>query len=272
LAQEGGEARIDLRPISTLLPHEETIRSQVEKLSGELKRDGMQKDPIIVDYESGTVLDGMHRLSALAGLGIDYVLCYTLDYSSKAITVRRWARVYSAKRADKVKDTLVATGLSERCPIAEAIEKLESRRCALAAMTQEGSYITAGGIELEGGFEVMRRLDETSAAQGWARRFIPEDDIDVPLQEDGNIIILPQRLTKQDVMTAARTKHLFPCKTSMHVIDLRPVAANIPLTELKEGSRKTLDARLRTPHALLPPNSAYGGRRYKERLLVLSGQ
>ncbi|MDV3277402.1 MAG: hypothetical protein LYZ69_02910 [Nitrososphaerales archaeon] len=272
MSLEGGEARVDLRPVSALLPHEETIQSQVERLAGELKRDGMQKDPIIVDHDTGAVLDGMHRLSALASMGIGYAVCFTVDYSSRAIMVKRWARVYGARSADQIKNTLGEAGLSERCPTSEAIEKLEDRHFAVAAMTETGGYVPSGKLELEGGFDIMRKIDEMAAAAGWTRRFLPEDDIDVPLQKRGNLILLSQRLTKQDVITAARTKHLFPCKTSMHVIDLRPVSANVPLAELREGSRKTLDARLRAPHTLLPPNSAYGGRRYKERLLVLGGQ
>ena len=71
------------------------------------------------------------------------------------------------------------------------------------------------------------------------------------------------------MLSAGRSGRLFPCKTSMHVIDPRPVGVDIPLRELREGSAKTLDLRIRSRHTLLPPDSLYGGRRYKERLVLM---
>ena len=55
---------MDLRPVPKLRPHEETIESNTREMVAQLKRDGAQKDPIIVDGATGVVLDGMHRLAA----------------------------------------------------------------------------------------------------------------------------------------------------------------------------------------------------------------
>ena len=88
------------------------------------------------------------------------------------------------------------------------------------------------------------------------------------------LVLLP-RLNKQDVLTAARSGRLFPCKTTMHIIDPRPVAIDFPLAELmkRTSPRPVLDGILKEEQSrLLPTNSVYEGRRYKERLLVLRGR
>jgi ParB-like chromosome segregation protein Spo0J len=77
-----------VKPVSTLRPHEEVIPSHVEGLAAEMKRDGVQKDPIIVDGDTMTVLDGMHRLAAFVSLGVENAVCCSVDYSSPAVKIR----------------------------------------------------------------------------------------------------------------------------------------------------------------------------------------
>jgi hypothetical protein len=259
---------VGLRPIASLLPHEETIPSQIQRVADELRMDGVQKDPLIVDGESGVVLDGMHRLAALTHLGLGYAVCCSVDYSSSGISVKRWARVYTAGSGGHLLQVLDELGLA-KVTSTEALNSLESRRRPVAVLTQRRSYTAEEGADLAKGFEVVRSLDELSSTLGWKRTFVPEDEVDVHLQDDRNAVTLVSRLGKQDVVMAGMRKTLFPCKTSMHVIDPRPVGANIPLDELSDGSRHTLDTRLKSGHVVLPPNSEYGGRRYKERLVVL---
>ena len=73
---------VDLRPIGSVLPHEETITDLSSRLSDQIRADGFQRDPIIVDRENHVVLDGMHRLRALKELGARHILCHLVDYSS----------------------------------------------------------------------------------------------------------------------------------------------------------------------------------------------
>jgi hypothetical protein len=57
----------------------------------------------------------------------------------------------------------------------------------------------------------------------------------------------------------------------MHLIDPRPVAVNFPVEDLNDATsaslRKLLEGRR---EYLLPSDSLYEGRRYKERLLLLN--
>jgi hypothetical protein len=261
---------LGIRHVSTLRPHEETIPARVEAVASEMMRDGVQRDPIIIDGDSATVLDGMHRLAAFSALRIDNAVCCSVDYSSKAVTLRRWARVYTMALGDSFEEALRPAGKVRRTTLAEAFNALESRESGLAVLTSDAAFLPDGKSDLDQAMGSVSAFDVTSEKKGWKRRFVPEDEIDLPLQERRNFVVLIRRLTKDDVVSAGRTGRLFPCKTTMHVIDPRPVAVDFPVAELNGATSETLRERLKGQEGrLLPADSLYGGRRYKERLLLL---
>ena len=262
---------LGVKPVSVLRPHEETIAAHVQDLVAEMKRDGVQKDPMIIDQESATVLDGMHRLAAFEALGIENAVCCAVDYSSKAVSLGRWARVYTVSQVDSIPDVLGRHGITQRATLAKAFDALENRDTGLAVLTSDAAYLPDGRLELSAAFDAIEDLDGQSQAKRWERRFASEDEIDVPLQSRRNMVVLVRRLGKDDVVAAARSGRLFPCKTSMNRIDPRPVAVDFPLGDLNgatgAGLRQMLAART---ERLLPSDSVYEGRRYKERLLLLN--
>jgi hypothetical protein len=267
---EMGEVRIDLRPISSLLPHEETIPAQLEKLTRQIKDEGIQKDPLIVDRESGTILDGMHRVAAFQRLGYQNVVCCLVDYSSRGIELKRWARVYRTGKSGLIRSALEELGFSRQVPLAEAFDSLEDRTAGAAAINASGSWITGKSSGLAGVFRTVRSFDTLAVTMGWQRGFAREDEIDVELQDPDKLVLVVERIGKQDVLEAARTSRLFPCKTSLHTIDPRPVALDFPLQDLDNGTQKSLGAFLAARKTkMLPSGSTYEGRRYKERLILL---
>jgi len=260
---------LGVKPVSALRPHEEVIPAHVKGLASEMKREGVQKDPIIVDQDSLTVLDGMHRLAVFDSLGIQNTVCCSVDYSSGAVTLGRWARVYSAT-GRSILDKLRELEITKRVTLASAFEELEGRDSGLAMLTSNAAYLPEGNLDLARAFEIIHELDAMAEPSGWKRSFVPEDDIDISLQSDGNIVLLVRKLRKDDVINAGRSGRLFPCKMSMHRIDPRPVAVNFPIVELNSANSITLRKRLENRREqLLPADSLYGGRRYKERLLLL---
>lgn len=256
--------------VNSLLPHEETIPAHVRQLAFEIERDGVQKDPIIIDKESGTVLDGMHRLAAFGELNVENAVVCSVDYSSKAVALKRWARVYRASAGDSLAEAIAAIGNLRKSTSAEALSALERQDAGIAVLTSGAAYVSRGTATLGEAMEAVGAFDRLSEDRRWGRRFVPEDEVDVPLQETGSFVLLVRRLTKGDVVAAARTGKLFPCKTSMHVIDPRPVAVDFPIKELGSATTATLRARLgRHGGRLAPPGTFYEGRMYKERLLLL---
>ncbi|MDG7007354.1 MAG: ParB N-terminal domain-containing protein [Nitrososphaerota archaeon] len=262
---------LTVKPVTVLRPHEETIPEHVRELAAEMQRDGVQRDPIIVDQDTATVLDGMHRLAAFGVLKIESAVCCSVDYSTKSVSVGRWARVYTMRKGDSAAESLGAAGMTRRVTLAEAFDALDSKNAGLAVLTSRAAYLPSGRMELKGAMDAIQGFDGQSQARGWERGFVPEDEIDVPLQSERNLVVLVRRLGKDDVVAAGRSGKLFPCKTSMHRIDPRPVAVNFPLSALNDATtaslRKALEGR---SERLLPPDSMYEGRRYKERLLLLN--
>ena len=270
MALAKAEFTISIRPVSSLRPHEETIPSHVKELAAEMKREGVQRDPLIIDRESSAVLDGMHRLAAFSELGIENAVCCALDYSSKAVTLGRWARAYSRATAGPLERDLPFAAQMKKSKVAEAFDSLEGRKAGFAVLTRDVSLLSDWGAGLSETARAVREMDDLAERKGWRRSFVPEDEIDVPLQEPTTMVVLLRRITKEEVVTAARSGALFPCKTSMHVIDPRPVAVNFPIADLDSTTTEELRARLKGKGEFLaPPNSEYKGRRYKERLLFL---
>jgi len=257
------------------LPHEETIPAKSDKLCLDMKKEGIQRDPLIVDRGSGTVLDGMHRLSAFKKLKAEHAVCYLVDYSSKAVTLERWVRVYEVRRAELLQPMLENLGLSRRVSLTEVFGLVEARKVALGIIGAKGCYVTEGrGQTLATSFQLVRELDTVFSTLRWDTSFASEDEIDFATQDPKHLVALTPKLNKQDVLNAARSGQLFPWKTSMHVVDPRPVAIDFPLADLMSAHPPTaqLEAILRdSQQKLLPPNTAYKGRRYKERLLLLRG-
>lgn len=89
-----------------LLPHEQVIKEHLVELIDRIWRDGMLRQPVIVDRASMVILDGHHRVSALKKLNCLFIPAYLVDYRDPCIVVH-------PRRADIQvdKESVVRTGL-----------------------------------------------------------------------------------------------------------------------------------------------------------------
>jgi len=78
----------------------------LQELLETIWRDGVLRQPVIVDRASMVILDGHHRVSAMRRLGCPLIPAYLVDYSDPSIVVH-------ARRADIPvdKERVVRTGL-----------------------------------------------------------------------------------------------------------------------------------------------------------------
>ena len=272
MALVGTGLELIVRELATLRPHEETIPASVEQMTKRLSEDAMQKDPIIIDGRSGTVLDGMHRLAAFTSLGYDRAVCCSLDYESSKVTIGRWARVYSTDEGEQQLRVFADEGFTVPMNLKDAMAALDRREVGVAVAFGNDAFVQHNGSSLAKAFGIVERIDKISTDHGWKRTFVREEEMSEEVSRKNGAVLLVQRLLKQDVINAARSRKLFPCKTSMHTIDPRPVAVNFPLADLiEEEGKEELQEKLAGRKArLLPPGSIYEGRKYKERLLLLN--
>jgi hypothetical protein len=268
LAATGFE--VTVRELGTLRPHEETIPAHVEQMARRLEEDGVQKDPIVVDRKTGAVLDGMHRLAAFAELGMQRAVCCAVDYGSDKVAVGRWARVYAAGGGRDFAKIFGGEGFTKAIAADGGAEAM-AREAGVTAAFGGKVFAKENESSLAEAFATVQRIDAVSEMAGWKRTFLPEDEVARELSREGIAVLLVQKFGKQDVVNAAVGGRLFPCKTSMHIVDPRPVGIGFPLDELR-GTRTELLRRILSERRerLLPAGSSYEGRRYKERLLLLN--
>lgn len=269
----GVDVKVDLRPISAVLPHEETTRELTEKLTRAILSDAVQKDPIIVDATTGTILDGMHRQRSLKEIGARNIVCHLVDYSSTGIVLQKWVRVLRRTREGLLLPLLDSLGIDRVVSTEEAFDEVEGEGKSVAILTQKKCYVTRKALgTVAECYDLVKKIDVVSTQFGWKQDFVDEEYLDMELSSSTNVVVLAPKLSKQDVLNAARTGNLLPHKATMHLIDLRPLGVDYPLSELlkERPSKEMLLDELRTSRVSLkdPPYTRLG-RTYKERVMVL---
>jgi len=85
------EDDVTIVEVSWLKPHEEIKIKARDKLLDMTKRWGGFTKPVLVDSETGSLLDGHHRLSVAKELGLSKIPAICLDYlSSDDILLELW--------------------------------------------------------------------------------------------------------------------------------------------------------------------------------------
>ncbi len=96
------EDDVDLVSVDWLLPHEEIKVKARDKLLDMTKRWGGFTKPVLVDGETGSLLDGHHRLSVAKLLNLKLIPAICLDYiDSDLISVDVWPQS-SIEKLDKI--------------------------------------------------------------------------------------------------------------------------------------------------------------------------
>ena len=267
------EIKVHLRPLSAVRPHEETAPELTAKLSRAILSDAVQRDPIIVDRNTGTVLDGTHRLSSLKEIGARNVVCHLVEYTSAAVKLQRWLRVLRMTREGVLPPLLESLGIHHVVSRREAFDIVERRGKSIAILTYDKCYVPVHSLRsVADCYDLLKGIDLASKELGWKRDFVDEEYVNVELRSPKNVIVLAPWLSKLNVLRAASTGRLLPYKTTMHVVDLRPLGVNYPLAELKKHrpSKDMLIEKLTTPKiSIMNPPYTHLGRTYKERVVVL---
>lgn len=81
---------VRLLPIDALLPHEEHCHEHALALSRAIADDGYLSRPVVVEERTLTLLDGHHRVAALAMLGCKFVPSVVLGYEDPRVCLEGW--------------------------------------------------------------------------------------------------------------------------------------------------------------------------------------
>jgi ParB-like chromosome segregation protein Spo0J len=76
--------------IARLRPTEMVDAAHVRALAGEMRRDGIQRRPVLVERGSLAILDGHHRFRAAQMLGLSRVSAVLIGYDDPRLTLSSW--------------------------------------------------------------------------------------------------------------------------------------------------------------------------------------
>jgi hypothetical protein len=274
--REGGiEFRLEIVRLERAVVHEEIVPEILEKLLRDIERNGVVKDPVVVDSESFVVLDGMHRVAALEKLGCTRLPACEVEYRRPEIKIGCWYRVVDGFDRDKLVEVARLLGLEVReCSDREALRSLEQRKAVAAFRDAVGCLLLVGGRggDVLESYAWVKRLELAMREEGADVRYELEKDAERSI--NGLAVLMVPCVTKQEVVELALGGHVFAHKTTRHVIPWRPVNIRVPLEWLREEvpieeANRMLEDHLRErKRERLPPGSEWEGRRYEEPLIV----
>ncbi len=87
---------IKLRSIDDLLPHEEIIPKRLEEMKHQIQSEQAIDYPIIIDKNTGVIIDGHHRYTTCLEMGLPMIPVLEIDYFSDNVWIepfRIWEQI-----------------------------------------------------------------------------------------------------------------------------------------------------------------------------------
>ncbi len=260
---------LSLRRLADLKPHEETVPSELNRLTTLLGQDPILRHPILADNPTGLVLDGTHRLAALTRLACHLVPCALLDYQDPKIVVERWFRTIKGETLNNFGNAI--ENLSPRPAERAEAEHLLSNRSCYASLEDPLKCLvfqstTRDPVDLaHAGF----RIEMEARAKGLSIAYT--DTKSIPDSDGFGMSTL--RIEKHEISRSVEQGRLFPPKTTRHIIPSRPMGLNIPLDWLKEtdmtlAQERFLEHLQARKVTRKPEGSWIGSRRYQEEVFL----
>lgn len=81
---------VKLVDINFLRPHEDVDEANLTVLTRKIHENGTWNTPIIIDKDSGIIMDGHHRHKFALASGLSRVPCYEMSYFSEKVRVYEW--------------------------------------------------------------------------------------------------------------------------------------------------------------------------------------
>ncbi|MCK4319741.1 hypothetical protein KAW38_04175 [Candidatus Micrarchaeota archaeon] len=255
--------RVDIEEVDKLLPHEETIEKNLFRLKEGMLNIGQVVDPLIVDKDSGVVLDGNHRVAVLKNIGCPLAPIQPVDYSSSKIGVGTWLPVSKDLKLAEVKEKAAV----EEVELLAGMKAVNEFKAPFMFVFREAGISKYYLIEpADYGFDdfVSKQLEVISQFED-RLKYIGDDFFDEKLK-DGHSVFYRRPYTKKEIIKKAKDRKPFPPKSTRHIIPDRIIRLNMRigwLHENKEQAYELMKSMLVT--------RAYNGnvRRYPESVIVI---
>jgi hypothetical protein len=270
LTSRGFASRIRVLPLEEIRPHEEYDPQILLKITNSLMLERLIHDPILVDSENNVILDGTHRYWALTRLGCRAVPVALYDYSSPEVSIGCWYRCLSRAPA------IGWASLMNTPPGAldEGVRAVTQREGLLSILYRDKSFtIATKNFDIFEAYRLLSFFESAMREQDSGLNYATERDaLDRLRQGEVEAVLAPPPIKKSEVVQAARTRQLFPIKSSRHMIRSRPIGIDVPLDWLMDRP-ENLAPKIETMLSLgtfkaLPRGTIINGRRYEEEIYI----
>ncbi|MEM2986407.1 MAG: ParB N-terminal domain-containing protein [Candidatus Caldarchaeum sp.] len=218
---------ITLADTENLHPHEQSIPQAVARIAEDIAQKERFIDPVIVDAETGLVVDGTHRVEAAIRLGLGKIPVYTVDYMSPRVVLAGWGRAASKNIS---KDEL--RGLFGRLGFTESMASYDAR-----FIWSDGHVIQvkhSGELSTKQVYEKLSIIDQSLQHLGIA--YVRDSDVEELVKQGKHVFgYLLRPLKKEEVVSIVKQGYRLPPKSTRHLIDRRPMYINCPLEILRSS-------------------------------------
>lgn len=257
--------RIIAVPLNKVLIHEGTIEKITKRIAKSIKKDGIQKNPIIVTEKDTyyIVLDGMHRVSAMEYLEIKDILAYLINYDDyisneedKLVKVEGWDALilqsFSAEQFIQSCFGLEEVNIIETNEPEKARDSVVNRKCYFAIQVKgDKTYIVnkkreEKKLQLENVIDILHECENALDKAEINRLYVCDAHSGDRFKnsDEYSALIIRPKFSPEEIVKATLERKLFPKKSTRHIINNRPLYANIDLDllmkniNLKEKNRE----------------------------------
>lgn len=248
-------------PLEAVVLHEETFPEGEARVTRLLREAGLFSWPIIVDEDSGLVLDGNHRVRVLAKTwGARWVLAQAVPLRSPRVRVGSWCRILEGVSGDRFAALARGLGLREGAVGDGLACHYEGRVYGLAGLDPLAAYDLAGKVERE------------LVGNGVARSYVDDEEAARFRERPGTLLVRLPPLPKLAIVARSR-REPFPPKSTRFLLPFRVIGVPLPLPALagpREEVERIVEATRGEPLRPLGEGVRVD-RRYPERLYQFNG-
>lgn len=257
------EGRVGLLPLSKLLFSTTLSSLGMRRLREGLERDGVLLNPVLADRRSGLILDGQHRVAALAALGCGGIPCQLVDYLSAQVTLRNWYRRLVSVQADAVLDAMRREGIE--------VGPLVGDGPVLRAGDERWGLYPPRPASLRDMYAIVAMVERTvGKLHGEVELWRDDWPLEAASLRAHPILLPPPPCGKQQSLDCARTRDHWPANANRALVQHRLLGLEIPI-ELLSGAdaRRRLSEHLASLWLQPQPDNCFGpDRLYSEPTLV----
>ncbi len=220
--------------IDRLLPHEEIIEPELEKLVHDLRINGVLRYPVVVSKDTYVILDGHHRYSALQRLNFEFAPAILLDYEDDdLITVDTWYPIVHTSLHDFLNHLPSQDYKMVDEPFNILLHKVQQRH--YTAVVGNSEQVVAYTGSRRSLFKLVRNQYLTTT------QYADNPNVALDHAKEGKIAVISWAYTKKEIVEKAQAHEVFLPKTTRHTIKYRYPPINLHLEDLKNVKEEEIN-------------------------------